>query len=427
MAVHPIRIPDIVGAVGAATEAVGAAQAVPTSAVSDEDLAVVTEQLASLEARVSALRHELLLVADERELAAKEAAAGTDAWAARLTGDTRELLAGGLHTARLLREKYAVTRGAFASGRINLQQAKVIVNAAEQAPPEASPAQVAAAEAWLVTKATGDGNRHGRPMDVRQLRRSARRMFDVVDRGLADAHEQILLGRRERTAERETFLALHDNGDGTFSGRFTIPELHGNLFRHALQRLSAPRRLGRSKATGATEVDESVQDLNVYEAHGLALLELLEHLPTDGHAANGVTLIVKVGLDQLRTDLGAAGLETGADITAGEARRLACNAGIVPAVLDGASRPLDLGRTRRLFGPAQRQALSLVHDSCAIETCQRPFAWTEAHHSLEAWATGGRTDLANALPLCGYHHRRAHDEAFRLERGHGGWRLRPRR
>ena len=70
--------------------------------------------------------------------------------------------------------------------------------------------------------------------------------------------------------------------------------------------------------------------------------------------------------------------------------------------------PLDLGRERRLHTKAQRIALSGIHDTCAAEGCERPFAWTEIHHP-ESWARGGRTDLDNALPLCGWHRRRAHE------------------
>ena len=63
-------------------------------------------------------------------------------------------------------------------------------------------------------------------------------MFAPIDPDLAVRHEAILLGREARTAEAETFLAFHDNGDGTYSGRFRIPELHGHLLTHALDRLS---------------------------------------------------------------------------------------------------------------------------------------------------------------------------------------------
>ena len=128
------------------------------------------------------------------------------------------------------------------------EQVRVIVNAAEQAPVEATPEQVAAAEEWLVARATGAGTRSGGRLDAKRLRQAARRMFATIDPDLALRHEAILLGRETRTAEAETFLALHDNGDGSFRGRFRIPELHGHLLTHALDRLCAPRRLTRDRA-----------------------------------------------------------------------------------------------------------------------------------------------------------------------------------
>lgn len=427
MAVHSFPAPDLVGAVGAAMDAVAAGQDMPLALAADDDLAAMVQQLAHLGARVASWQHEVLAEADVRKLAEKEAATGTDAWAAPLTGNTREATAGGVRLAHLLRDKYHATREAFAAGRVSVAQVKVIVNAAEQAPREATPEQLKAAEEWLVTKATGDGNRGGRPQDPRRLRRSARRMFDVVDRDLADKHEQTMIKGRERNADAGTFLALHDNGDGSFSGRFRIPELQGRRLRQQLELLTSPRRLSRIRATGEVVVDESAIDPpNIYEVRGQAFLELIDNLPADGHALNGVTMIVKVNLEDLLSGLGVAQLDTGADISAGEARRLACNANLVPAVLGGDSEVLDLGRSKRLFSTAQRRAASVIHDTCAISGCERPFAWCELHHE-HPWSLGGPTDLDQALPLCGYHHRRTHDERFSLERSRGGWRLRPRR
>jgi hypothetical protein len=101
-------------------------------------------------------------------------------------------------------------------------------------------------------------------------------------------------------------------------------------------------------------------------------------------------------------------------MSAGDLRRLACEAGLVPAVLDSASVPLDLGHTKRLHSTHQRRALRLSHETCAAEGCQRPFAWCDIHHP-HWWSRGGATDLHNALPLCGHHHRRAHDTSFTLD------------
>ena len=49
--------------------------------------------------------------------------------------------------------------------------------------------------------------------------------------------------------------------------------------------------------------------------------------------------------------------------------------------------------------------------TCAATGCERPYAWCELHHR-QPWAKGGRTDLANAVPLCHQHHRWIHDTGF---------------
>jgi len=76
---------------------------------------------------------------------------------------------------------------------------------------------------------------------------------------------------------------------------------------------------------------------------------------------------VMIDLDTLRTGLGSAETSTGQTITAGQVRRLACTAGIVPVVLGARSEVLDLGRTRRLFSPAQRKALAIRDRTCRAE------------------------------------------------------------
>ena len=145
---------------------------------------------------------------------------------------------------------------------------------------------------------------------------------------------------------------------------------------------------------------------------GEALVTLIEHLPTDHlHHKVAASVIVKLDHDSLLDGLRAAGLDTGDLVSAAEARRLACNAALIPAVLNRKSVLLNLGRSARFFSDSQRVAGALTHQTCAAEACQTPYAWCEAHHRIQ-FARGGRTDLRDLVPLCGFHHQRIHDPAY---------------
>ncbi len=243
-------------------------------------------------------------------------------------------------------------------------------------------------------------------------------MFETISVEVANRHESDLLRAEERHAARETWFSLNDNGDGTWSGRFMIPELHGNLLRNALQRLTAPRRLARHR--GVVVEDDTLPGeggLNTTEWFGQGLCELIEHLPTAGHTGTTTEVVVTMDLDSLLTGVGAARLDTGVHISASNARRLACEAGLVPLVLSGNSVPLDLGRKKRLHNRHQHRLLAALHDTCAVISCERPFSWCEIHH-LKPWSLGGTTDHDSAAPLCGWHHQKAHDPRWELRR-HG--------
>jgi hypothetical protein len=119
--------------------------------------------------------------------------------------------------------------------------------------------------------------------------------------------------------------------------------------------------------------------------------------------------MVTIGLDQLRSGLGDAVLDTGTTITAGQVRRLACNATLVPVVLGTNSAVLDLGLSARLFDRYQRLALTVRDGGCVFPGCDRPAAWCEAHH-VRPWSAGGGTDMANGCLLCPHHHRLIHTD-----------------
>ncbi|MEM9040788.1 MAG: DUF222 domain-containing protein [Actinomycetota bacterium] len=96
-------------------------------------------------------------------------------------------------------------------------------------------------------------------------------------------------------------------------------------------------------------------------------------------------------------------------------RRLACEANLIPVVLDSAGMPLDVGRGRRLATPAQRAALRSMYRTCAVGGCDTDVDRCEIHHVDEWEDMHGPTDLDNLVPLCSYHHHRCHEGRWRLQ------------
>ena len=170
---------------------------------------------------------------------------------------------------------------------------------------------------------------------------------------VVDAHENELVRSEEQAARDKCSLTLHDNGDGTTTGHFTVPALAASILAKVIDAMTAPRRMREV----SRQPDRS---FDWRHRRGLAFAELLEHLPTDHlHNKTAATVIVTIDHTVLAGALKAAHLDTGETLSAGEARRLACNAAILPAVLGTKSVALDLGRVDRLFSEPQRLATGL--------------------------------------------------------------------
>lgn len=101
-------------------------------------------------------------------------------------------------------------------------------------------------------------------------------------------------------------------------------------------------------------------------------------------------------------------------VAAATVRKLACDADLLPVVLSGEGRILDIGRAQRLFPPHLRKALHARDGGCAFPGCTIPGPWTEAHH-IRYWNRGGRTSADNGVLLCSHHHHEVHKENWRIE------------
>ena len=360
--------------------------------------------------RLQAVKLRLLRSADTAGVATGSGLPGTEQWLAKHTRATGAAAAGQVALATAL-DELPQTQTALATGEVSTEHAAVIATATKRLPAGLAPEQVAAIEGHLVEQA--------KSLDPAALRKKARRAIEATaTQAETDRHHDQLLREEESAARDRTRLTLHDNADGTVTGHFTVPALAAAILRKTLQQMASPRR-GRLGA-GTAQTGPVGDRLDWAQRHGQAFVELLEHLPTTHlHGKTAATIVVTVDHEQLVEDLRSARLDTGEDISASEARRLACDAGILPAILDGASQPLDLGRSQRFFTEAQRVALATRHTTCAADSCDRPFAWCELHHR-QPWSHGGTTNLADAEPLCGFHHQRIHDPAYHHTRAPDG-------
>ena len=364
--------------------------------------------LAVAEAQVSALRLRVLAETDRSDATAATGAPTAADWVAVETRQVRRDARSDLTLARAL-ERHTTLAHGCATGQVNTAQARAITTALDRLPTTGpfatTPEQRTAAENHLVGLAA-----HHDAADLRVL---GRRVLEVVAPDIVESYEGRLLEQQEAHALRRTTLTMREDDDGTCHGRFRIPTLHGHILRKMILALASPARPD-SEHESRGGIDP---DLPTEVRHGIALTQLLEtinatDLPRTGGC--GATVVVTMTLDQLTADLhqaGVATLDTGAHLSAAEARRLACTAGIIPTVLAGPSQVLDVGRRRRFHTHAMRIAMTVRDGGCTAQGCDAPPGLCHAHHDIP-WSRGGPTNTDHGRLLCGHHHRRLHDPTY---------------
>ena len=99
-------------------------------------------------------------------------------------------------------------------------------------------------------------------------------------------------------------------------------------------------------------------------------------LPVPARAQIAVT----IPLDWLREQVGHGQLDTGRALDPATVRRLACDAGLIPAVLGTRSEPIELGRAAYAVTQALRRLLIMRDRGCAHPGCTRRARRCHAHH-----------------------------------------------
>ena len=376
--------------------------------MSQAETAQALVEASRLQARLAAVQSRLLEHAETVAVQERNASPSLAVWHSNVTRSTKRESFRQVRLAEGL-ARHVLVREALGRGDLVAEQASVICTSLDALPDDL--------EVSILEQATNALVEFAGVHDAKALRVLGRRILDVVAPEVGEAWEAEQLDREEREAEKSSVFRMREDGHGRIKGSFTVPTLVGQMLEKALLAFAAPKHQIANRA-GTDEAPEPVRRPTARRL-GDAFVELIERLdPKRLPRAGGVnaTVVVTMTLAWLQGGLAAAALDTGGRITAGAARRLACEAGIVPVVLDGKSKPLDVGRAKRFFTKTQRIAMGIRDGGCTAKGCDAPPAMCHAHHD-DPWAHHGLTDLARGRLLCPYHHRRIHDPDYETSIG----------
>ncbi|GAB3601098.1 HNH endonuclease [Microbacterium tumbae] len=293
--------------------------------------------------------------------------------------------------------KYPAVRRALSCGVLGAPAASLIIALLDRVRLVAGPERVSEAEELLATRAIG--------LSLDEVRKLIVRTEAHLDPdGIAPAEEERRSRRALRVFERKGMLHL----DGDF------PVEDGAPIKAAIQGYVNATFASRAHALDPDAPDADRRTVPQLQADALsALCQHVIGCDADAPALAGVTVIVRVSLDDLTAGTGS-GTVDGIDqpVSIGAVRRMAAGGGTIPAVLGTNSEILDWGREKRFFTRAQRLALVERDGGCAM--CTLPPGMTRAHH-LDWWTRDdGRTDLDRGILLCETCHHRIHDNGWEI-------------
>ncbi|ONI75166.1 hypothetical protein ALI144C_41210 [Actinosynnema sp. ALI-1.44] len=280
-----------------------------------------------------------------------------------------------------------LTADRLAAGEVGVGQVEVIrkfVASLEHLEPE----KITLAEKLMVERAEED--------DPNALARYGERWVrDIIDPDGTPPHDE-----ESQRPERELRRHVFRDGRMEFKGRLDAET--AALF----EALLAP-----------FEKRESSETRGCAERGGDAFADVLQKAANcpDSPAHNGYKTEVAftVSMDELMRSADNQVLP-GTRLTAGEARRIACDAHVLPVVMGGASQPLDVAVPAYVVPAHIRRGLVLRDRGCTFPSCDRPASVCHSHH-IKSWLRGGPTALGNLVLLCGQHHRLIHRSEWSVQ------------
>jgi hypothetical protein len=360
---------------------VSAAQELAVEEIGRLPDAVVGEDLVAINAGMDRVEAEFLRRLahfDRRRGFAADGSVSTAAWLRRNCRMSHATANEKVALARQLYDLPAVAE-ALAEGEIGYDSARVIGRTAAKVGLDAfRPAEQPMLEA-------------ARQLDPRRLEIVAAqvRYYADPDGVLADARHDHHL----------RWLELSQSFEGRYFLEGQLDAESGACLQAALDALMAPPAPGEDGAFSQRRADALVELARQALDRG-ALPEVAGQKPH-------LSLVIRA--DQG----GAARLGWAGLVPEQTALRLACDSALTVIATGENGAIVEAGRGVRTVPPALRRALVARDGGCRFPGCDRPPDWTDGHH-LKHWSRGGETRLANLVLLCRRHHRRVHEDGWRL-------------
>ena len=243
---------------------------------------------------------------------------------------------------------------------------------------------------------------HGTAQHVEQLVRKYRRAESLTgDRCAENQYEA-----------RELTCYFDDDGMLVLRGRMTTED--GAVFMKAMEAMVA----AQNPCVVADEDVANLSEKTFPQKRVDALLALAEQAmstieeglqPLSSAEKYQVVIHIEHGNEQhCSIDSGAHHLP----LSPATARRLCCDASLVPVLEDVSGNVLNVGRKTRAIPPSIRRALHIRDNGCRFPGCCES-RYVDAHH-VQHWCDGGETSLDNLVLLCRHHHRLLHQEGYEI-------------
>ena len=377
---------------------------------SDETLVSDIRDCEAVSRRAIARQLDLIAEGERRGLRTRDGARSTQVWLHELLNITehdaktrvivsRSTTTSTDATGAQTTPELPTTTELLHDGQLSLAHGRVIAEGLAKLPQFVPAEERTELETWLADRGRALG-----PKDLRIASDRARYQLDQ-DGALKDEEHQV----------RARKLHIVTGGDGMTVLNGRIDRETGAKLRAALQPLAAPQ-----------PAIDGAHDPRTPEKRNADALETLlnttlagQQITAEGGERPQIT--VTVDYDDLRSRLSESEtahpgtLEPSEEpLSPANTRRIACDAEVLPVLLGGQSRPLDVGRARRTAPAHIRTALLARDGRCAFPRCDRPPGLPEAHH-IQHWADGGPTSVDNMVMLCGHHHRTVHAQGWGID------------